>query len=146
LPFVIGVMGVGGPTALYGPDQQRYKATHNNFRAAMAAPASLPEFKGNIATVLAEKYWDTELSNAKAKDNEIKEHAKKLAKEGKMKPAEEKALVDKLRAEGLTERERLVLEKGISNFEFHYLGSAKILGGVGKGLAEAMAELKQSTK
>ena len=27
--------------------------------------------------------------------------------------------------------------------EFHYLGSAKILGGVGKGLAEAMAELKQ---
>jgi alpha-galactosidase len=146
LPFVIGVMGVGGPTALYGPDQQRYKATHDNFRAAMAAPASLPEFKGNVATVLAEKYWDTELSNAKAKDNEIKEHAKKLAKEGKMTPAEEKALVDKLRAEGLTERERLVLEKGISNFEFHYLGSAKILGGVGKGLAEAMAELKQSTK
>jgi hypothetical protein len=36
-----------------------------------------------------------------------------------------------------------VLEKGISNLEFHYLGSAKILGGVGKGLAEAMAELKQ---
>ena len=59
-----------------------------------------------------------------------------------MKPAEERALNDKLRAEGLTERERLVLDKGISNFEFHYLGSAKILGGVGKGLAEAMAELQ----
>ena len=40
-----------------------------------------------------------------------------------------------------SERERLVLEKGISNAEFHYLGCAKILGGVGKGLAEAMAEL-----
>ncbi len=141
LPFVIGVMGVGGPTALYGPDQQRYKATHDNFRAAMAAPASLPEFKGNVATVLAEKYWDRELTLAKAKDDNIKDKAKKLAKEGKMKPAEEKALVDKLRGEGLTERERLVLEKGISNFEFHYLGSAKILGGVGKGLAEAMAGL-----
>ena len=141
LPFVIGVMGVGGPTALYGPDQQRYKATHDNFRAAMAAPASLPEFKGNVATVLVEKYWDRELTLAKAKDDNIKDKAKKLAKEGKMKPAEEKALVDKLRGEGLTERERLVLEKGISNFEFHYLGSAKILGGVGKGLAEAMAGL-----
>jgi len=35
------------------------------------------------------------------------------------------------------------LEKGISNQQLHYLGSAKILGGVGKGLAEAMAELKQ---
>ena len=36
-----------------------------------------------------------------------------------------------------------MLEKGISNLEFHYLGSAKILGGVGKGLAEAIAELLQ---
>ena len=56
---------------------------------------------------------------------------------------EEKAALEKLLAEGLTERERQVLEKGISNLEFHYLGSAKILGGIGKGLAEAMAELKQ---
>ena len=58
-------------------------------------------------------------------------------------PSEEKAALEKMRAEELTQRERLVLEKGISNAEFHYLGSAKILGGVGKGLAEAMAELKQ---
>ena len=146
LPFVIGVLGVGGPTSEYGPDEQRYKATHQNFRDAMAAPAQLPEFKGNVATVLAEKYWDRELKAARRKEGEITEQAKKLAKEGKLKPAEEKASVDKLRAEGLTERERLVLEKGISNFEFHYLGSAKILGGVGKGLAEAMAELKQPKK
>ena len=39
-----------------------------------------------------------------------------------------------------------MLEKAISNLEFHYLGSAQILGGVGKGLAEAMAELKQLKK
>ena len=143
LPFVIGVLGVGGPVADYGPDQQRYKATHQNFRDAMAAPARLPEFQGNVATVLAEKYWDQELTAAKAKENEIKQRAKKLATEGKLTPAEEKAALEKLRTEGLTERERLVLEKGVSNAEFHYLGSAKILGGVGKGLAEAMAELKQ---
>jgi alpha-galactosidase len=143
LPFVIGVLGVGGPTAEYGPDQQRYKATHQNFRDAMAAPAQLPEFKGNVTAVLTEKCWDRELSAAKAKDNEIKQRAKKLATEGKLKPAEEKAALEKLRMEGLTERERQVLEKGISNLEFHYLGSAKILGGIGKGLAEAMAELKQ---
>ena len=146
LPFVIGVLGVGGPTADYGPAEQRYKATHQNFRDAMAAPAQLPEFKGNVATVLAEKYWDRELTTAKAQENELKQRAKKLATESKMTPAEEKAALEKLRAEGLTERERLVLEKGISNLEFHYLGSAKILGGVGKGLAEAMAELKQLKK
>ncbi len=141
LPFVIGVLGVGGPVAEYGPDQQRYKATHQNFRLAMAAPAELPEFKGNVAAILTEKYWDRELSVAKAKDTEIKQNAKKLATEGKMLPPEEKALQEKMRIEGLTERERLVLEKGISNLEFHYLGSAKILGGIGKGLAESMAEL-----
>ena len=44
----------------------------------------------------------------------------------------------------MSERERLVLEKGVSNLEFHYLGSAKILGGIGKGLAEAMVELRKS--
>ena len=143
LPFVIGVLGVGGPTAEYGPDEQRYKATHQNFRDAMAAPELLPEFKGNVATVLAEKYWDRELKAARAKEAEIKQRAKKQAKDGNLKPAEEKAALDKLLAEGLTGRERLVLEKGISNAEFHYLGSAKILGGVGKGLAEAMAVLQQ---
>jgi alpha-galactosidase len=146
LPFVIGVLGVGGPTSEYGPEEQRYKATHDNFRAAMAAPAELPEFKSNVVAIRTEKYWDRELKLARAKESKIKEQAKKQAKAGGMKPAEEKAMLDKLRTEGLTERERLVLEKGVSNFEFHYLGSAKILGGIGKGLAEALAELNQLKK
>lgn len=142
LPFVIGVLGVGGPTSEYGPDQQRYKSTHDNFRNAMAAPAALPEFKGTVAAVRTEKFWDQELTAAKAKENTLRQQAKKLAAENKLKPAEEKAALAKLLLEGLTERERMVLEKGISNQEYHYLGSAKILGGIGKGLAEAMIELK----
>lgn len=137
LPFVIGIMGVGGPTSEYGPGEQRYKATHQNFRDAMAAPAELPEFKGNVVAIRTEKYWDRELKLARAKESEIKEQAKKQ----KLKPAEERALVEKMRAESLTERERLILEKGVANAEFHYLGSAKILGGIGKSLAEAMAGL-----
>jgi hypothetical protein len=146
LPFVIGVLGVGGPVSEYGPDQQRYKPIHQNFRDAMAAPAALPEFQGNVAAVLTEKYWDQELTAAKAKENGVKQQAKKLATESKMNPAEEKALQEKMLQEGLTERERQVLAKGISNLEFHYLGSAKILGRIGKGLAETMAELKQLQK
>jgi hypothetical protein len=101
----------------------------------------LPEFKGNVVAIRTEKYWDRELKLARAKENDAKEKAKKLAKE--QKPAEERALVEKMRAESLTERERLILEKGVSNAEFHYLGSAKILGGIGRGLAEAMADLRQ---
>jgi hypothetical protein len=146
LPFVIGVIGVGGPVAEYGPDEKRYAAVHQNFRDAMAAPALLPEFKGNVATVLAEKYWDRELKLARAKSGEIEQLAKKQAKEANLKPAEERAAIEKVLADGLMERERQVLEKGISNAEFHYLGSAKILGGVGKGLAEAMAELRRQGK
>ena len=141
LPFVIGVIGVGGPTSDYGPDQQRYKTTHQNIRDAMVAPAKLPEFKGNVAAVLTEKFWDQELTAAKAKENSIKQQAKKLAKDGNLKPAEEKAALEKAFDGGLTERERTVLAKGISNAEFHYLGSAKILGGIGKGLAEAMVPM-----
>lgn len=143
LPFAIGVLGVGGPTALYGIEEQRYKATHDNFRNAMAAPALLPEFKGNVVSVRTENYWDQELTAAKAKETELKKRSKQKATEGKRSPEEEKAAFEKLRMEGLTDRERLVLDKGISNAEYHYLGSAKILGGIGKGLAEAMAELKQ---
>ena len=108
----------------------------------MAAPSLMPEFKGNVAAVLTENYWDRELKVARVKENDIKEQAKKLAREQKLEPADERALADKMHNEMLTERERLILEKGVSNAEFHYLGSAKILGGVGKGLAEAMAELK----
>jgi alpha-galactosidase len=141
MPFVIGVLGVGGPTVEYGPDELRYKATHQNFRDAMAAPAKLPEFQGNVVAVLTERYWDRELKLARAKEARLKDQAKQLAKDGKLKPAEEKAVLEKLHATGLTERERLVLEKGVSNLEFHYLGSAKILGGIGRGFAEAMAEL-----
>lgn len=146
LPFVIGVLGVGGPTAEYGPDQRRYQAIHQQFRDAMAAPALLPEFKGNVAAVRTEKYWDLELTAAKAKDNAIKQKAKQLAAAGKPNPAAEKAALERMRLEGLTERERQILETGISNLEFHYLGSAKILGGIGKGLAEALIELKHPTR
>jgi len=39
-----------------------------------------------------------------------------------------------------------VLDTGVSNAEYHYLGSAKILGGIGKGFAEALAESKHLTK
>jgi alpha-galactosidase len=143
LPFVIGVLGVNGPVSEYGADQQRYKGIHQNFRNAMAAPAALPEFQGNVAAVLTEKFWDRELSNAKSKENEVKQKAKKLASDSKLPPAEERALQEKMRNKELTERERQVIDKGISNLEFHYLGSAKILGGIGKGLAESMADLKK---
>ena len=37
-----------------------------------------------------------------------------------------------------------IMEKGVSNFEFHYLGSAKIMAQIGKGFAESMTDLLES--
>lgn len=141
LPFVIGVLGVGGPIEKYDSEQQRYATIHSNFRNAMAAPAGFPEFQGNVIAVRTEKYWDGELSAAKAKEDRLRQQAKKIATDRKLNSDEEKAILAELLAKGLSEREQLILAKGVSNLEFHYLGSAKILGGIGQGLAEAVLQI-----
>jgi alpha-galactosidase len=141
LPFVIGVMGVGGPTAEYGPAERRYQTVHQNFRDAMAAPAKLTEFEGNVVAVLTENYWDQELTALRTREAAARDLAKKQAKEQQLAESAAKQLENDLRTKEFTPRELETLEKGISNAEFHYLGSARILGGIGKGFAEAMAEL-----
>jgi len=137
LPFVIGVMGAGGPTEDY--ESKRYVAIHQNFRDAMAAPASMPEFKGNVKAVLTEECWDPELDEVDAKRGQLRNKARELRKEGLSKKEMEKKLAefeDKL----FTARDREVA-KGITNAGFHYLGSAKVLGCIGKKFAEAVQEL-----
>ena len=53
MPFVIGAMGIGGPT-------EDAKDKNYWFRQAQIAPAELPEFKGNVAGVRTEQCWDME--------------------------------------------------------------------------------------
>jgi hypothetical protein len=52
MPFVIGVMGVGGAKA---------DAEVVEFRKAMEAPAALPEFAGNVVAVQTAPFWSEEL-------------------------------------------------------------------------------------
>ena len=143
LPFVIGVMGAGGPVEKYLPAQRRYSGIHQNFRDAMAAPAARHEFKNNVATVLTETYWDLELVGLRAREAKIKQQAKQLQSEQKLSREEQRALLEKLRSEEFTKRESETLQKGVSNQEYHYLGSAKIMTQIGKGFAEAMNSLVQ---
>ena len=141
LPFVIGVMGAGGPTDLYGPRQQRYKNTHQYFRDSMAAPASLPEFRGNVTAVLTEKYWDPELDAVDQKRGELRSKEKELKESGlsKKEISEQlKSIEDKL----FTARDRELL-KGITNADYHYKGSAKIMAQIGKAFAEALEGFKK---
>ncbi|MHC4555876.1 MAG: sialate O-acetylesterase [Planctomycetota bacterium] len=146
LPFVIGVMGVGGPVEKYSSDQLRYKEIHHNFRMAMAAPAALPEFKGNVVAVLTEKYWDMEVVKLREREKKIKQKVDEVnskMKEGKLSREKGKAALDKLYAETFTPREMEILKKSTSNFDFHYMGSAKIMAQIGKGFAEALVDMME---
>jgi len=142
LPFVIGVLGVGGPVDRYAPEQRRYAGIHTNFRDAMAAPALLPEFKGNVAAVRTENYWDQELAGLRAREARVKQAARKQQNEKKLNRQQARNLQEKLRAEEFTERELKILTTGVSNQEYHYLGCAKIMARIGEGFAEALAGLR----
>jgi hypothetical protein len=143
MPFVIGVLGVGGPVDLYPPDQQRYTNIHQNFRLAMAAPADLPEFKGNVVAVLTEAYWDAEAAALRAREGKIKHAQNKIRNEvkaGTLSQADGHAAMEELSTNAFTERELVILKESTSNAEYHYMGSAKIMAQIGKGFAEALVE------
>jgi len=127
MPFVIGVMGIGGEK------EDKKPGTQKHFREAQTAVASRPEFKGNVMAVRTALYWDDELEalhermesywpdvdakTAEEKDDSWENKMKHMEK--KYKPAEWKRL------------------KGASNGGYHYLGAAKIMAPIGRAFAEA---------
>jgi alpha-galactosidase len=144
LPFVVGVLGVGGDDAGENTDA---------FRKAMAAPAEMPEFKGTVANVFTQKYWPADLDAVlkkvdaakgefSARRNEINKRQKaggEWKEDAAKLDAEEKAKI----AKALTKEELFLLENGKSNQGFHYYGSAKCFAQIGKAFAEAMPGMKK---
>ncbi|MFM8479126.1 MAG: sialate O-acetylesterase [Planctomycetaceae bacterium] len=61
MPFVIGVLGVGG------------ESENESFRRAMAAPATMPEFKGNVIAVETAPFWDHDIAAAEPRKGEYDE-------------------------------------------------------------------------
>ncbi|TWT95581.1 sialate O-acetylesterase [Neorhodopirellula pilleata] len=141
LPFVIGVMGVNGPIETYAPEQKRYQSTHQNFRDAMAAPAKLDDFQGNVSAVLTENYWDTELSSLRAREGSIRQAIKQRVAAEKPSNQQLREIQDDAISKELTPHELKVLQVGVSNAEYHYLGSAKIMAQIGQGFADAVLKL-----
>ena len=142
LPFVIGVMGVGGPVEKYGPDQKRYSGIHSEFRKAMAAPANLTEFKGNVTAVFTENYWDHQLSELSSRMGKVNAKRRSLGNDKTLSAEERRKLVEAYKADLFTKEEIRILETGISNAAYHYLGSSKILGQIGKAFADAQAKMQ----
>lgn len=141
LPFVIGVLGVGGPVSRYTPAQQRYSAIHQNFRDAMAAPASMPEFTDTVAAVLTENFWDHQLSELRDRMGAINQQVRQAQSGEALSREEAEALRSRLKKESFTDRELTILDTAISNQEYHYLGSGRIMARIGEGFAKALFSL-----
>jgi len=150
MPFVIGVMGVGGPTKDY--ESPRYKGVHQYFRDAMAAPASMEEFKGSVKAVLTERFWPKDVAKAEAIQGKIK---RKVDAEYKAKKAKgetpaggwgkwRRARMDELMKSDFSEQDRRILETGKANAGFHYLGNAKCYSQSGEAFAEAIIQMQKN--
>ena len=149
MPFVIGVMGVGGPIEQYS--NPRYKVTHGNFRAAMAAPTKLPEFKGNVAAVQTGLYWDKPLEAIADKFGKVRKMGHYLRsksknhpnEDGKMTPKQQREYLKEYRAKVITPKDEAMWKRGASNAGYHYLGCAKTMALIGKAFAEAIGKMEK---
>ena len=142
MPFVIGVMGVNGPIENVS---QRYRAIHGSFREAMAAPASLEEFKGTVLAVRTAPFWDMRLDGLIKKRNRYNQRVRQLKnqeKKGELTAEQLAAELKKIDGDALTPDEAATLKRGASNAEYHYLGCAKTMALIGKAFAEGILELR----
>ncbi len=139
LPVVIGVMGIGGV-------QEGTKPPQSFFRQAQAAPALLPEFKGNVVALETAPFWDDELA---AVQRRLEDLNHKFDQKSKKTPNWSREAWDAARREAIEEQftpeERKQL-KGVSNGGYHYLGASKILAPIGKAFAEAIIGLNDPPK
>ncbi len=54
-------------------DGPRYISIYQTFRDAQAAPADMPEFKGNVIAIRTEVFWDSALAKASDKKDRTPE-------------------------------------------------------------------------
>jgi hypothetical protein len=145
MPFVIGVMGVGGKEP--GDDNLA-------FREAMAAPASLPEFKANVIAVRTGPFWDEQLGAIQAKRDKVRQmayelknkNAKSANADGKMTEAQQRDYLKEYEAKLITADEAAQWKRGASNAGYHYLGCAKTFALMGEAFAEANLVMLKEAK
>jgi alpha-galactosidase len=137
MPFVIGVLGVGGAN----PNPQTIE-----FRKAMAAPADLPEFQSNVFAVPTAPFWAEELAAIDKKRETVRQmssflnskHKDHPNKDGKMTEADKREYLKNYEAKLISPAELAMWQRGASNAGYHYLGCAKTFALMGKAFAEAL--------
>ncbi|HIE76094.1 MAG TPA: hypothetical protein EYP93_07880 [Gammaproteobacteria bacterium] len=96
----------------------------------------MPEFKGNVTAVLTENYWDHHHSKLSSRMGKVNARRRSLGNDKTLSAEERRKLVE-------TYKEEIrILETGISNAAYHYLGSYKVLGQIVKVFAAALAKMQ----
>ena len=146
MPFVIGVMGVGG--------LQDESADMAAFRRAMAAPADMPEFEGNVVAVQTAPFWSEELGAIDKRRATIRQmryfldsmHKDYANADGKMTDEQKREFMTKFEADLITPADVALWKRGASNAGYHYLGCAKTFALMGQAFAEANLQLLAERK
>ena len=145
MPFVIGVLGVDGMNA---------SPTTQEFRKAMAAPATLPEFKSNVVAVETAPFWSAELGAIDKKREKVSQmrhylnskHKDHANADGKMTEEQKREHVKKFEADLISPAEVALWKRGASNAGYHYLGCAKTFALMGRAFAEATLQMMKEPK
>lgn len=140
LPFVIGVMGVGGKLGNHEP---RYQKIHGEFRSAMAKPAEGSQLP-NVVAVQTADFWDEDFVALKPRDQQLQQQVAERIKAGELEKSQRGEALESLRAKEFSQGELEILIDRVSNAEYHYLGSAKILGGIGVAFADAVVGMQSN--
>ncbi len=142
MPFVIGVLGTNGHIDNL---EKRYRNIHGTFRKAMAAPALLPEFKGNVIAVETAPYWDSELERIAKKRGELnakKNRLQRQIKSGEITENEAEGELARIQSELNSPEDTATWKRGASNAAYHYYGCAKTMALIGKSFADALLQLR----
>jgi len=115
----------------------------------MAAPAALPEFKGNVTAVETAPFWSEELGAIAEKKEKVRQmsyflnskHKDHANADGKMTGEQKREHLKEFEAKLITPAEKTMWERGASNADYHYLGCAKTFALMGKAFAEATLEM-----
>jgi alpha-galactosidase len=120
----------------------------------MAAPAALPEFKGNVMAVETAPFWSDELGAIDEKRGKISQmrhfldskHQDHANADGHMTQAQKNEYLEKFEADLISPAETALWKRGASNAGYHYLGCAKTFALMGRHFAEANLAMMKHRK
>jgi len=94
-------------------------------------------------------FWDQRVAALREREKKLRPRFDQLKKEveaGTRTPAEAKAERERIFEETFNDEERVLLLESVSNGDYHYMGSARVIAPIGRAFAEAAATLVRRSR